>query len=448
MFNKILVANRGEIAVRIIRACREMGIQTVAVYSEADKEALHTQLADEAICIGPAVAKGSYLNMEALISAAIITKAEAIHPGFGFLSENSKFANMCETCGIEFIGPSGDMIDRMGNKSEARKTMMEAKVPVVPGSKQALNSVEEGIQLAKTIGYPVIVKASAGGGGKGMRIIESEDEFTKYFTEAQREAQNAFGDGTMYLERYVQNPKHIEIQIIADKHGNVVHLYERDCSIQRRHQKVLEESPAKVLTEKQRTQMGEVAVKAAKSIGYYSAGTIEFLLDKSGEFYFMEMNTRIQVEHPVTEMVTGLDLVKEQIKVAAGEVLSIKQEDIFLQGHAIECRINAEDPKHNFRPSPGRIENIHIPGGNGIRVDTAMFHNYEIPSYYDSMIAKLIVKGNNREEAIMKMRSALGEFVIEGVTTNIDFQYEILNNEKFIKGEFSTHFIEDEFNFE
>lgn len=447
MFHKILIANRGEIAVRVIRACREMGISTVAVYSEADKEALHTQLADEAICIGPAMARDSYLNMEALISAAIVTKAEAIHPGFGFLSENSKFANMCQTCGIEFIGPSGDMIDRMGNKSEARKTMMAAEVPVVPGSKQALKTVEEGIELAKTIGYPVIAKASAGGGGKGMRVIASEEEFASNFSEAQREAENAFGDGTMYLERYIQSPKHIEFQIIADKHGNVVHLYERDCSIQRRHQKVLEESPAQVLTEKQREKMGEAAIKAAKSIGYYSVGTIEFLLDKSGEFYFMEMNTRIQVEHPVTEMVTGVDLIREQICVAAGEVLSVKQEDIKISGHAIECRINAEDSYHNFRPCPGTIETIHIPGGNGIRVDTAMFQGYEIPPFYDSMVAKLIVKGNTREEAIMKMRSALGEFVVEGVTTNIDFQYEILNNENFIKGDFSTHFIEDEFGY-
>lgn len=447
MFHKILIANRGEIAVRIIRACREMGISTVAVYSEADKEALHTQLADEAICIGPAMARDSYLNMEALISAAIVTKSEAIHPGFGFLSENSKFANMCQTCGIEFIGPSGEMIDRMGNKSEARKTMMAAKVPVVPGSKQALKTVEEGIELAKTIGYPVIAKASAGGGGKGMRVITSEEEFVSNFSEAQREAKNAFGDETMYLERYIQSPKHIEFQIIADKHGNVVHLYERDCSIQRRHQKVLEESPAQVLTEKQREKMGEAAIKAAKSIGYYSVGTIEFLLDKSGEFYFMEMNTRIQVEHPVTEMVTGIDLIREQIRVAAGEVLSVKQEDIKISGHAIECRINAEDSYHNFRPCPGKIETIHIPGGNGIRVDTAMFQGYEIPPFYDSMVAKLIVKGNTREEAIMKMRSALGEFVVEGVTTNIDFQYEILNNENFIKGDFSTHFIEDEFGY-
>ena len=372
-------------------------------------------------------------------------QSEAIHPGFGFLSENSRFAKMCETCGIEFIGPSADMIDRMGNKSEARKTMMAAGVPVVPGSKQALENAGEGILLAETIGYPVIIKASAGGGGKGMRIIRSAEEFEGLFAEAKRESENAFGDGTMYLEKYVESPRHIEFQILGDKHGNIVHLYERDCSIQRRHQKVLEESPSCVLNEELRNKMGATAVRAAESIGYYSTGTIEFLLDKGGEYYFMEMNTRIQVEHPVTEMVTGIDLIKEQIRVAAGEVLSIAQKDIVLKGHAIECRINAEDPAHNFRPSPGQLTNIHIPGGNEIRVDTAMYCGYQIPPYYDSMIAKLIVKSNTREEAIMKMRSALGEFVVEGVTTNIDFQYEILNNKNFTEGNISTHFIEDEF---
>jgi acetyl-CoA carboxylase biotin carboxylase subunit len=445
MFKKILIANRGEIAVRIIRACREMGILTVAVYSKADKNALHTQLADEAVCIGPAMARDSYLNMESIISAAIATKAEAIHPGFGFLSENSRFANMCSTCGIEFIGPDSEMIDRMGNKSEARKTMIEANVPVVPGSKQAVLSIEEGLKLASEIGYPVIAKASAGGGGKGMRIIESPDEFASNFSSAQREAENAFGDGTMYLEKYIQSPRHIEFQVLADKYHNVIHLFERDCSIQRRHQKVLEECPSSVLSEELRKKMGETAVKAAKCIGYYSVGTIEFLLDKSGEFYFMEMNTRIQVEHPITEMVTGIDLVKEQIRIAAGEELTIKQEDVTLNGHSIECRINAEDPAHNFRPAPGKIQNIHIPGGNGIRVDTAVYCGYEIPPFYDSMIAKLIVKAPNRDEAIAKMRSALGEFIIEGITTNIDFQYEILNNPHFIEGNISTHFIEDEF---
>lgn len=445
MFKKILIANRGEIAVRIIRACREMNIETVAIYSEADKDALHTQLADEAVCIGPPMARDSYLNMEAIISAAVLTKSEAIHPGFGFLSENSKFANMCSTCGIEFIGPEATMIDKMGNKSEARKTMMELGIPVVPGSKEAVNSPEDGMVLAEEIGYPVIVKASAGGGGKGMRIIHSKEEFAKNFAGAQRESENAFGDGTMYLEKYILSPRHIEIQILADKHGNVVHLFERDCSIQRKHQKVLEESPSTIISDELRKKMGKTAVNAAKSIGYFSVGTIEFLLDKSGHFYFMEMNTRIQVEHPVTEMVTGIDLIKEQIRIAAGKKLSVCQEDIKLKGHAIECRINAEDPYHNFRPSPGKIKNIHFPGGNGIRVDTAIFCGYEIPPYYDSMVAKLIVTANNREDAIAKMRSALGEFIIEGIVTNIDFQYEILSNESFIAGDISTHFIEKEF---
>lgn len=447
MFDKILIANRGEIAVRIIRACRELNIQTVAIYSEADKDALHTQLADEAVCVGPAAAKQSYLNMEAIISAAVCTKAKAIHPGFGFLSENSKFASMCETCGITFIGPDKTIMERMGNKSEARKTMMEAGVPVIPGSKEPLKTVQEGIRLAETIGYPVIVKASAGGGGKGMRVVESKEAFASQVASAKLEAENAFGDGTLYLEKYIQNPRHIEIQILGDQHGNVIHLFERDCSIQRRHQKVLEEAPCERISEELRKQMGQCAVKLAKYIGYYSAGTVEFLLDASGEFYFMEMNTRIQVEHPVTEMITGLDLVKEQILVAAGKPLSVTQEDVVLSGHAIECRINAEDPYHNFRPSPGRVEGLHFPGGNGVRVDSAMYTDYIIPPYYDSMIAKLIVKGRNREEAITKMLSALGEFQIEGITTNIDFQYEILQNPQFLQGEFSTSFIEEEFSF-
>lgn len=447
MFHKILIANRGEIAVRIIRACREMGIQTVAVYSEADREALHTQLADEAVCIGPAIPRESYLKMESIISAAIGTKAEAIHPGFGFLSENSKFANMCKTCGITFIGPDSEIIDSMGNKSEARKTMIQAGIPVVPGSKQILTNIEEGLELAATIGYPVIIKASAGGGGKGMRIIHGEDEFESNFANAQREAENAFGDGSMYLEKYIESPRHIEFQILADKHGNVVQLFERDCSIQRRHQKVLEESPSSVLTDKLRKEMGDTAVNVAKAIGYNSVGTVEFLLDKSGSFYFMEMNTRIQVEHPVTEMVTNVDLIKEQIKAAAGEVMTLSQSDIKLSGHAIECRINAEDPYKGFRPSPGTLETIHLPGGNGVRVDTAIYQGYTIPPNYDSMVAKLICRGNNREEAIAKMRSALGEFVVEGITTNIDFQYEIINNKSFVEGNISTHFIEDEFDF-
>lgn len=445
MFKKILIANRGEIAVRIIRACREMGILTVAVYSEVDKDALHTQLADEAVCIGLATSKSSYLNKEAIISAAIGTKAEAIHPGFGFLSENAKFAEMCEDCGIVFIGPKASIIDKMGNKSEARKTMMEAEVPVVPGSKDKIVSIEEGKKVARTIGYPVIAKASAGGGGKGMRIIHNEEEFESKISSAIREAENAFSDGSMYIEKYIESPRHIEFQVLGDQYGNVVHLYERDCSIQRNHQKVLEESPSIAISKELRERMGKMAVQVAKAIKYDSAGTVEFLLDKSGEFYFMEMNTRIQVEHPVTEMVTGIDLIKEQIKIAAGEKLSITQKDVKIKGHAIECRINAENPYKNFQPSPGKIENIHIPGGNGIRVDTAMYYGYVIPPFYDSMVAKLIVSGSSRSEAINKMRSALGEFVVEGITTNIDFQYEIINNDHFIEGDISTHFIKDEF---
>lgn len=444
MFDKILIANRGEIAVRIIRACRELNIQTVAIYSEADRDALHTQLADEAVCVGPAAAKSSYLNMEAILSAAVCTKAKAIHPGFGFLSENSKFASMCETCGITFIGPDKSIMDRMGNKSEARRTMMEAGIPVIPGSKEPIESVEDGKKLAAEIGYPVIIKASAGGGGKGMRVVRQEEEFAMQFASAKMESENAFGDGTLYLEKYIHNPRHIEFQILGDKEGNVIHLYERDCSIQRRHQKVLEEAPCGRLSEGLRKQMGECAVRVAKYIGYYSAGTVEFLLDEGGAFYFMEMNTRIQVEHPVTEMITGLDLVKEQIRIAAGFPLGVSQEEVTHSGHAIECRINAEDPYHNFRPCPGTVEEIHIPGGNGVRVDTAMYAGYTIPPYYDSMVAKLIVKGNTREEAIARMLSALGEFVVEGVTTNLDFQYEIIQNRHFIEGEFNTSFIEEE----
>lgn len=445
MFDKILIANRGEIAVRIIRACRELNIQTVAIYSEADRDALHTQLADEAVCVGPAPAKDSYLNMEAILSAAVCTKAKAIHPGFGFLSENSKFASMCETCGIVFIGPDKHKMERMGNKSEARKTMMEAGIPVIPGSKEPMNTVEEGIELAEQMGYPVMIKASAGGGGRGMRMATSREEFIQGYASAKREAENAFGDGTLYLEKYIKNPRHIEFQILGDQHGNIVHLYERDCSIQRRHQKVLEEAPCATIQEELRDQMGQCAVQAAKQIGYYSAGTVEFLVDEDGAFYFMEMNTRIQVEHPVTEMITGLDLIKEQIRIAAGEPLSFTQKDISLSGHAIECRINAEDPTHQFRPSPGTIRELHLPGGNGVRIDTAMYTGYMIPPYYDSMVAKLIVKGSNREEAIAKMSSALGELVVDGVTTNLDFQYDILQNETFKKGTFSTAFIEEEF---
>ncbi len=438
---KILIANRGEIAVRIIRACRELGIETVAVYSTADADALHTQLADEAICIGPAPSKDSYLNMESIISATVISGADAIHPGFGFLSENTKFVEMCEQCNITFIGPSSDLIHKMGNKSEARKTMMEAGIPVVPGTKEPVYDAVTGLEIAKKIGFPVMIKASSGGGGKGMRVAEDEASFGPNFHTAQMESVNAFGDDTMYIEKYIVHPRHIEFQILADKFGNVVHLGERDCSIQRRHQKVLEESPSCAIDPDLRACMGATAVAAAKAVGYENAGTIEFLLDGNKNFYFMEMNTRIQVEHPVTEMVTGIDLIKEQIRIAAGLKLDFTQEDVEVRGHAIECRINAENPSKNFRPSPGTITEVHFPGGNGIRVDTAVYQGYTIPPNYDSMIAKLIVHGKDREEAIDKMRSALGEFVIQGIDTNLDFQFDIVSNPDFIKGNFDTGFI-------
>lgn len=446
MIKKVLIANRGEIAVRIIRACREMGIETVAVYSEADKEALHTQLADEAICIGPAPSSESYLNMEQIISATIVSGADAIHPGFGFLSENTKFAELCEKCNIIFIGPDSKVISRLGNKSEARNTMANAGVPIIPGSREAIYDAAKGKEVAREIGYPVIVKAALGGGGKGMRVAENEAGFDMAFRTAQKETKAAFGDDTMYIEHFVQHPKHIEFQIMADKYGNVVQFGERDCSIQRNHQKMIEESPSVALTPELRRRMGDAAVRAAKAVHYESAGTIEFLLDKDKNFYFMEMNTRIQVEHPVTEMVSGVDLMKEMIRVAAGEPLSVKQEDIHLQGHAMECRINAEDPAHHFRPCPGVIEEIHLPGGNGVRIDTAAYNGYEIPPFYDSMIAKVIVHGRTRQEAIDKMRSTLGELIIDGVTTNVDFQYEILDNEDFQAGEITTDFIPMHFN--
>lgn len=441
IFRKILVANRGEIAVRIIRACREMGILTVAVYSEADKESLHTQLADECICIGKSNSLDSYLNMERIVSATIASKADAIHPGFGFLSENPKFVEMCEKCNITFIGPTSELINRMGNKSAARNTMMEAGVKVVPGTKKPIYDSKRGELAANEIGYPVIVKASSGGGGKGMRIVNSKEEFIDNFSLAQQESIKAFGDNTMYIEKYIAAPRHIEFQILADKFGNVVHLGERDCSIQRKHQKVLEESPSCAISSELREKMGKQAVMAAKAVNYQNAGTIEFLLDKNGDFYFMEMNTRIQVEHPVTEMVTGIDLIKEQIKIAQGLELTITQEDIKILGHSIECRINAEDPEKNFMPCPGKITGVHLPGGNGVRIDTAIFQDYTIPPFYDSMIMKVIVHDKNREEAIKKMRSVLGEIVIEGVTTNLDFQYEIINNEVFNSGNINTHFL-------
>ena len=441
MFDKILIANRGEIAVRIIRACREMGIKTVAVYSEADRDCLHTLLADEAICIGPAPSTQSYLNMERILTATVAMKADAIHPGFGFLSENARFAELCEKCNITFIGPSADIINRMGNKSEARKTMMDAGVPVVPGGKEAVHEVEEARLVAEKIGYPVMIKASSGGGGKGMRISRGSEYFDANFQNAQMESIKGFSDDTMYIEKYIEKPRHIEFQIMADKFGNVVHLGERDCSIQRRHQKVLEESPSAAISEELRKKMGETAVLAAKSVGYENAGTIEFLLDKHKNFYFMEMNTRIQVEHPVTELVSGLDLIKEQIRVAAGEPLSVSQKDVKITGHAIECRINAENPEKNFMPCPGLITNVHVPGGNGVRVDTHIYNDYKVPANYDSMLMKLIVHGKDRTEAIAKMRSALGELIIEGIETNVDFQFDILSHEAYQSGDIDTDFI-------
>ncbi len=443
MFKKVLVANRGEIAVRIIRACREMGVETVAVYSTADKDALHSQLADEAVCIGEASVGKSYLNVVNIISAAICTGCDAVHPGFGFLSENSRFAEMCQECGLKFIGPTAEMIDRMGNKSEARKTMREAGVPVVPGSVGVVLDVEEAVQIADEIGYPVMLKASAGGGGKGMREASNREDLRYQFAAAQTEARNAFGDDAMYVEKLIVNPKHIEFQIMGDAYGNVVHLGERDCSIQRKHQKVLEEAPSGISPEL-RSQMAADAVKAAKAIRYESAGTVEFLLDKDGRYYFIEMNTRIQVEHPITEMVTGIDIMKEQIRVAAGEPLSFSQRDVRIEGHSIECRINAEDPEHGFRPCPGTVGQLYVPGGFGVRVDSAVYSGYTIPPFYDSMIAKLIVHAKDRQTAILRMKRALGEFVVEGITTNIEFQYQILNNPAYRSGAFDTGFIENE----
>lgn len=442
MMKKILIANRGEIAVRVIRACREMGIGTVAVYSEADREALHTKLADEAICIGEAPASESYLSMERILSAAIVSGADAVHPGFGFLSENSKFAALCEQCGITFIGPKAETIEKLGIKQEARKTMMAAGVPVIPGTQEAFQDWREAQAAAEKVGYPIMVKAALGGGGKGMREVCDPADFEECFRTAQKEALSAFGDDGMYLERLVKNPRHIEFQILADSYGNVVHLGERDCSIQRGHQKLIEEAPSMALTEKLREKMGKAAVRAAKAAGYVNAGTIEFLLDKENNFYFMEMNTRIQVEHPVTEWVTGVDLVKAQIKIAAGEKLEFSQKDIRIQGHAIECRINAEDPEKGFRPCPGTIEDLYLPGGKGIRIDTAVYSGYTIPVYYDSMIAKLIVWGKGRKEAIRKMQSALGEVIIEGVDTNVDYQYEILQDRDYLDGNVDVEFIQ------
>jgi len=427
MIRKILIANRGEIAVRIIRACREMGIETVAVYSEADKEALHTQLADEAVCIGPAASKDSYLNMESIISATLVSGADAIHPGFGFLSENEKFAELCEKCKITFIGPPSEVIRKMGNKTEARTTMMEAGVSVIPGWNESISSVEEAKTIADDLGYPVIIKAALGGGGKGMRTAFSEAELEQAFLTAKAEAKAAFGEDAVYMEHFMEHPRHVEVQILADAYGNIVHLGERDCSIQRNHQKFIEEAPCVAISPELRERMGCAAVKAARAADYVNAGTIEFLLENETDFYFMEMNTRIQVEHPVTEWVTGVDLVKEQIRIASGEKLSITQEDVCLEGHAIECRINAENPALDFRPSPGKITDLYLPGGKGIRMDTAIYSGYTVPAYYDSMIAKLIVHAENRSEALHKMKSALGEIVIEGIDTNVDYLYEVIS---------------------
>ncbi|WP_312498238.1 acetyl-CoA carboxylase biotin carboxylase subunit [Enterococcus sp.] len=446
MFSKVLIANRGEIAVRIIRACRELGIQTVAVYSEADREALHTELADEAICIGPAKAADSYLDVQQILSAAIVTKAEAIHPGFGFLSENSRFAAMCEECNIVFIGPKSETIDAMGNKINARRLMIEANVPVIPGSEGAISDVTEALTIAEEIGYPVMLKAAAGGGGKGIRKVIDKESLPQHFASAQQEAKAAFGNDEMYIEKIVYPARHIEVQILGDSFGSIIHLGERDCSLQRNNQKVLEESPSVVISESKRAEIGSAAVRAAEAVSYRNAGTIEFLMSDTGEFYFMEMNTRIQVEHPITEMVTNVDLVKKQLEIASGEPLGLKQEDIKMTGAAIECRINAENPAFNFAPSPGKINNLFLPaGGLGVRVDSAMYSGYTIPPYYDSMIAKVIVHGENRFEALMKMQRALTELVTDGVITNAEFQMDLISHPKVIAGDYTTAFLQEEF---
>ena len=446
MLNKILIANRGEIAVRVIRACQEMGIKTVAVYSEADRDALHMQLADEAICIGPAKATDSYLDMQSILSAAVVTNAQAIHPGFGFLSENSTFATMCEELNIVFIGPRPKTIHQMGDKANARELMIEAGVPVIPGSEGFIRSMDEAKTAAGSLGYPVMLKASAGGGGKGMRRVANEEELETAYVNAKSEAKAAFGNDDMYMEKIIEHARHIEVQILADNHGNVIHLGERDCSLQRNNQKVIEESPSVAIDEEQRKLLGETAVKAAEYVQYQNAGTIEFLLDVNSNYYFMEMNTRIQVEHPVTEMATEVDIVKQQILIASGHELSLKQEDVRLTGHTIECRINAENPAFNFAPSPGTLDYLLVPsGGLGLRVESAMYQGAEIPPYYDAMIAKIITKGADRQEAIAKMKRALGELVIEGIITNQFFQEDLLNDAAFISGEYDTSYLETDF---
>ncbi len=444
MINKILIANRGEIAVRIIRACKEMNVKTVAVYSEVDKDAMHVKLADEAICIGPANSSKSYLNFKNIIEAANITGADAIHPGFGFLSENSQFAKICEESNIKFIGPNYKVIEMMGNKSNAKELMKNAGVPVVPGSDGSVKGLKDAIKIANEIGYPIMLKAAAGGGGKGIRIVNVPEELESNYNIVKQEAKLSFNDDEIYIEKFIKNPRHVEIQILADEHGNVIHLGERDCSIQRRNQKVIEETPSTAIDDKLRNKMGESAIKAVKASGYTSCGTIEFLVDSDKNFYFMEMNTRIQVEHPITEERTGIDIVKAQIRVSAGEPLKIKQKDVKFNGYSIECRINAENPAKNFRPCPGTITGVILPGGNGVRVDTAIYSGYTIPSNYDSMIAKIITHGDTRNEAISKMKRALEETVIEGVDTNIDFLFKIIKNPNFIRGNFDTSFIEKE----
>ncbi|MBO0443995.1 acetyl-CoA carboxylase biotin carboxylase subunit [Vagococcus fluvialis] len=446
MFNKVLIANRGEIAVRIIRGCRELGIKTVAIFSEADRDALHVEMADEAICIGPAKATDSYLNMHSVLSAAIVSGAEAIHPGFGFLAENSMFAEMCEECQIKFIGPMPKTIDSMGNKINARKLMIEARVPVIPGSEGEISTLKEAKKIADEVGYPIMLKAAAGGGGKGIRKVLEESELEKQFQSAQQEALAAFGNGQMYIEKVIYPARHIEVQILGDHYGNIIHLGERDCSLQRSNQKVLEEAPAFGLSNELREMMGEAALKAAQAVNYENAGTIEFLVDLDNNFYFMEMNTRIQVEHPVTEMVTGVDIVKWQLKIAAGEKLTLKQKDITLTGHAIECRINAENPAFNFAPSPGTVNNLLLPsGGIGLRVDSAMYNGYSIPPFYDSMIAKVIVHGENRMEALAKMQRALSELVTDGLVTNQDFQLDLITHQQIIDGKYDTSFLQEIF---
>ena len=445
MLKKILIANRGEIAVRIIRACRELGIRTVAVYSEIDKNSLHKELADEAVCIGPAPSNKSYLNVKAIIEAACLTGCDGIHPGYGFLSENSSFAKMCDEIGIKFIGPTYKMIELMGNKSKAKETMKNAGVPVVPGSDGLVDNVLEAIKVALRIGYPVILKASSGGGGKGIRIAYNEKELVKFYDLVRQEAKISFNDDSIYIEKFIENPRHIEVQVMADEHGNVIHLGERDCTVQRNNQKMLEETPSGVITDKLRQKMGKITVNALKEIGYSNVGTIEYLLDKNKDFYFMEMNTRVQVEHPITETITGIDIIKEQLRIASGEKLQYKQDDIKFTGHSLEARINAENPYKNFMPCPGEIKELHIPGGNGVRIDTAIYPGYKIPPTYDSMIAKIIVHGKDRNESIAKMKSALGEFVIDGISTNIDFLYKILEDEDFINNNYDTSFIAKKF---